>query len=136
MEIHFFVGVKTPSPEVNTILERAEKDSQFSQKLYDNPHEVLTELAGLQIAPGSKVTVQPACETQIYLMLPEKESDAFELSESELETVSGGGALKYLFNRLCGDHTLVIIDKTGTYTTYTDPSVGAGSGYGGSVMVV
>ena len=133
MEIHFFVGVKTKSPEVNAVLERAEKDSQFSQQLCDHPHEVLTELAGLQIAPGSKVTVHPASETQIYLMLPDQESNALELSESELETVSGGGLFKNLINRLCGDHTLVVIDKTGTYTTYTDPSIGSGNGSGGSI---
>ena len=127
MEIHFFVGVKTKSPEINDVLERAEKDGQFSQRLCDNPHDLLTELAGMQIAPGSKVIVHPACETQRYLMLPRQESDVAELSDSELETVSGGGAFKNLLNRLCGDTNVVTIDKSGNVTVYADPSIGSGT---------
>ncbi len=133
-EIHFFVGVSTKSPEINAILERAEKDSQFSQKLCESPHKLLTELAGLQIAPGSKVIVHPACQTQKYLMLPGKESEVAELSDSELETVSGGGLFKNLINRLCGDTNLVIIDKTGQTTEYTDPSLGRGMVNMGNIM--
>ncbi len=134
MEFHFFVGVSTKSPEVNAVLERAEKDSQFCQRLCDNPHEVLTELAGMQIAPGSKVIVHPASETQKYLMLPWQENEAAELSDSELETVSGGGAFKNFLNRFCGDTNIVIIDKTGQFTDYSDPSLGRGSMTIGNIL--
>ena len=133
-EIHFFVGVSTKSPEINALLERAEKDSQFSQRLCESPHKLLTDLAGLQITPGSKVIVHPACETLKYLILPGQESTATELSDSELDTVSGGGKFLNLLNRLCGDRNLVIIDKTGQTTAYTDPSFGANNIEMGSIM--
>lgn len=125
-DIHFFVGEKTSSPEINAILERAEKNPVFCNELCEDPHSVLTELAGFQIAKDVKVIVHNATDSKYYIVLPEPTNGSPELSESELATVSGGGLLKNIVNRICGDSTVVIIGKDGAVSSYTDPSIGTG----------
>ncbi len=123
-DLHFFVGLKSSSPEINAVLARAEKDSDFCNELCMNPKAVLTEAGGLQIPDGSNVFVHIKKEGQVDFVLPAEETSGSELTENELAAVSGGGLLRNLINRVCGDTQTTVIGTDGQYTTVVDKSIG------------
>lgn len=74
------------------LIEKALKDETFKNRLIENPAAVIQAEAGMIIPEEMKIVVLEEDSTTVYLTLPAlsvKDSD-LELSEAELESVSGG----------------------------------------------
>lgn len=72
------------------IITRAWQDESFKQELLSNPKAAF-EKEGIPLPEGIEVRVAEESPNTFYLVLPVKPSEAAELSESDLESVAGGG---------------------------------------------
>lgn len=91
------------------IIEKAMKDEQFRVKLQANPKEAIEQELGFRIPDQLKVQVLEENANTFYLVLPadKKSENTDELTEYELEAVSGGQAF-YTGNALCTAGTVCL----------------------------
>ena len=78
-----------------TIVSKAWEDNAFKQELMDNPVSAIENLTGenLNIPEGKTVVVRDQTdESIVYINIPaEPNMDDVELTEEQLEIISGGG---------------------------------------------
>ena len=75
------------------LVARAWKDPAFRERLVQNPKKVYEEELGVKLAPTVEIRVLEEGPTQLYLVLPPNPEQERELSENELEMVSGGSGV-------------------------------------------
>jgi hypothetical protein len=82
----------------NALVAKAYKDDAFAAKLKSNPKAALQEelskaAPGISLPADLKVTVVEESANQLYVVLPAKKkaSAGGQLSDQQLELVSGGG---------------------------------------------
>ena len=83
---------------LNTLIERAWEDKEFKSKLIANPKETIAIAMGKDpssFSPDKEILVEDQTnDSIIYLNIPRRISqDDFELSDEQLELVSGGELL-------------------------------------------
>jgi hypothetical protein len=90
------------------LIEKAMKDEQFRENLLLNPKSIIEQELGIVIPDQMKIHVLEETVDSLYLVLPAGETPAGsdELTESELESVSGGGLAFYSGNLNCSAGTL------------------------------
>jgi hypothetical protein len=78
------------------IVEQANTDPAFRQRLLDNPKEAIADFLGTALPPGMTITVLEEEPGQHYLVLPPAPPslDAIPLDELELALVGGGRTLR------------------------------------------
>ena len=85
------------------LIEKSMEDEAFRQKLIEDPKGAVEEELGARLPEGVRVvTVEETAET-IYLVLPSTPmagAEGGELSDQQLESVSGGWAT-YSFDTAC-----------------------------------
>ena len=78
-----------------TIVSKAWEDNAFKQELIDNPVSAIESLTGerLNIPEGKRVVVRNQTDAStVYINIPaEPNMDDVELTEEQLEIISGGG---------------------------------------------
>ena len=82
---------------IQKVFLQAWEDADFKQQLIANPVEVIERVTGerIQLPEGKTLIVKDQTDdTNIYINIPaEPKMEDFELSESQLETIAGGGDL-------------------------------------------
>jgi hypothetical protein len=78
---------------VNDLITKSTNDSKFKKELIDNPKGVIEASYQFEVYDDVKLVVEDQSdESLIYFNIPRKLSlDEMELTEEELEKVSGGG---------------------------------------------
>ena len=80
---------------LSTILNKAWDDDCFKEYLISNPVQAIEDLTGqkIKVPEGKKLIVRDQSNpTEVYINIPQKpKMDDVELSEEQLDTVSGGG---------------------------------------------
>ena len=71
---------------VGSVRERAESDSEFRERLLDNPSAVMSEMLGVQVPDAVRITVHEESPTDIHLVI----SAVGSLSDTDLDLVVGG----------------------------------------------
>lgn len=83
---------------LDAILERAAVDREFRQHLLNEPHQTIREAFGVVIPSSFTIRfVEKEPGVDALVVLPELGSPAGELSDDDLEAVSGGTALEDWF---------------------------------------
>ena len=82
---------------------RLDEDPEFRALLIADPRGVVAEIIGLPLPDVVRVSVHEESPTDIHLVLP---SGSADLSESDLELVSGGGIWGTGGNDTCDSCTL------------------------------
>ncbi|WP_415328993.1 NHLP leader peptide family RiPP precursor [Chryseobacterium sp. MMS23-Vi53] len=75
------------------IVQKAWEDAEFKNELIHNPIEAIEKFTGkkLDLPEGKKLVVRDQMDNSaIYINIPAKPNEDVELSESQLEMVSGG----------------------------------------------
>ena len=74
------------------LIEKAMKDESFRKQLIENPRATIEAETGMKISDAMKIMVLEEDPQTIYLVLPQvyAQDSEMELSETELEDVSGG----------------------------------------------
>ncbi|KAB7725718.1 class IIb bacteriocin, lactobin A/cerein 7B family [Rudanella paleaurantiibacter] len=77
---------------VRTLAQKAWESSTFKEQLIRNPVSTIESVTGQAITPNTKIVVEDQTDNSvIYLNIPRKvEFDELELTDEQLETVSGG----------------------------------------------
>jgi len=75
--------------QVRKIIEMAQKDPAFKQKLLDDPKGATQEALGVTVPESIELEVLQETPTKLYLVLPADEEDV-ELSDAALAQVAGG----------------------------------------------
>ncbi|HXT17147.1 MAG TPA: hypothetical protein VN706_16010 [Gemmatimonadaceae bacterium] len=76
---------------LEAIAERANTDRPFREKLISDPHSAMAEFAGVSADKMPKVSIAfVESEAETTVVLPPFGKSRTELSDSQLETVSGG----------------------------------------------
>lgn len=77
---------------IKTLAQKAWENSTFKEQLVSNPIATIESITGQKMSPEAKVVVEDQTdESIIYLNIPRKvEYDELELTDEQLETVSGG----------------------------------------------
>ena len=73
---------------LKSVVEKAQADAAFREKLKNNPKETLAAQAGEMIPGFIRITIIDQSDTDIVITLPKVQSD--ELSDADLEQVAGG----------------------------------------------
>ena len=89
-EIHVLLGARTGVPEVDQMLERADNDAAFRESLLRDPRSAIEAQVGQRLPQKVKIHVREADPNTIYIYLGGSQNADGELSERELEGVSGG----------------------------------------------
>jgi hypothetical protein len=89
-EIHLLLGARTGVPEVDQMLERADRDAAFRGSLLRDPRSVLEAQVGQKLPRTVKIHVREADPNTIYMYLGGSRETGRELLDGELEAVSGG----------------------------------------------
>ena len=84
--------------EKEEIIEKAQSDKDFKKALVDNPKETLGQL-GVQVPDEVEVKVVEESAKVVYLVLP---VNLDELTDGQLDAVSGGGNAGPICPSLCG----------------------------------
>ena len=69
-----------------TVRDRAESDSAFRAQLLANPAAAMSDLLGMPVPDGVRITVHEESPADIHLVIAAEST----LSDSDLELVSGG----------------------------------------------
>ena len=74
------------------LIEKAMKDESFRKQLIENPGAAIEEETGMKIPDALKIKVLEEDQQTFYLVLPsiQGNNSELELTEAELESVSGG----------------------------------------------
>jgi predicted molibdopterin-dependent oxidoreductase YjgC len=74
------------------LIEKAMKDESFRKQLIENPGAAIEEETGMKIPDVLKIKVLEEDQQTFYLVLPsiQGNNSELELTEAELESVSGG----------------------------------------------
>ena len=74
------------------LIEKAMKDESFRKQLIENPGAAIEAETGMKIPYGMKIKLLEEDHQTVYLILPATnlKNSELELSEAELESVSGG----------------------------------------------
>lgn len=77
---------------VQNLAQKAWESSTFKEQLVSNPVSTIESVTGQAMLPNTKIVVDDQTDdTIIYLNIPRKvEYDELELTDEQLETVSGG----------------------------------------------
>ena len=126
LDVCLTLGNSSGVPAFDSVLERANGDAEFRQRLVANPRFVLETALGEKIPANSKVSVLEKAEDTVRLFISKK---ADELSDNELEAVAGGGFFKNIANLFCRDSYINITVKSAdgqslTSTQQRDSSIG------------
>ncbi len=78
------------TPIQEQIIAKAMKEETFRQELLSNPKEAIERALGISIPQGVTIMVYEDTPTTLHLVLPAKVQTATELSDVELEQVTGG----------------------------------------------
>ena len=80
-------------PRVDTVVARANWDVEFRRLLLTDPAEALFQELEYRVPSGTRVTVYQCSQTHVYfpVWVDETVADSEELSESDLEHITGGG---------------------------------------------
>ena len=75
------------------LITRAWEDEVFKNELIKNPKATIEKEFNIEIISGINIHVLEETEKEIYLVLPVNPNPVFsdELTEEELEVISGGG---------------------------------------------
>lgn len=73
------------------VVARAMKDPSFRQALLSNPRAVLAEQYNVHLPEGVAVRVLEEAPNTLTLVLPVREEAVMELTDAELQGVSGSG---------------------------------------------
>ncbi len=73
---------------LKSVVEKAQEDPSFREKLKNNPKETLAAEAGEMIPEFIRIEIVDQNDVDIVITLPKIESD--ELSDADLEQVAGG----------------------------------------------
>lgn len=78
---------------INELVMRSMNDPEFKKKFMDNPKKVIETSYQFEVYDNVKLVVEDQSdENVIYLNIPRKPNlDEIELTDDELEKVSGGG---------------------------------------------
>lgn len=83
---------------LGTIISKAWEEKEFKELLVSDPVSAIEQVTGkkLSIPEGKRIVVRDQTdESTIYINIPAKqEMDDVELSEEQLDVVSGGGGIK------------------------------------------
>jgi hypothetical protein len=74
------------------LIQRSMEDEDFRQKLLDEPKAAVEQELGTQLPEGIEVRVLEESADTIYLVLPPATKQGDELSDQQLDAVSGGGS--------------------------------------------
>jgi hypothetical protein len=86
------------------IIEKAMKDESFRKQLIEDPKFVIEKETGIKIPASLNVTVLEENPQTFYLILPPVIQEDEELTEAELEEVSGGWEANHT-NEISSCHT-------------------------------
>ena len=89
-EIHLQLGTRTGVPDVDQLLERADKDAAFRELVLRDPKSAIEAHVGQKLPRTCKVHVREADANTIYVHLGGSQEAGRELLDGELEAVSGG----------------------------------------------
>ena len=89
-EFDVLLGARTGVPEVDQMLERADKDAAFREALLRDPRSALEAHVGQKLPRTLKVRVREAVPNTIYIYLGGSQEAGRELLDEQLEAVSGG----------------------------------------------
>ena len=94
------------------LINRSLEDETFRQSLLDDPKGTIEQEFGSRLPVSIEVRVVQESTDTIYLVLPSRAAVAQggELSDQELEKVSGGGTVAYLTISCCGNYSLPTTD--------------------------
>ena len=91
------------------VIRRAWDDSEFKKSLIANPVETMEAEIGrkLDIPEGKTLVVLDQVNAnqvqtdanQIYFVIPERNLEDIELTESQLESIAGGFTIEYHYNK-------------------------------------
>ena len=77
------------------LIAKAWQDEAFKQQLIDNPKSAIAE-AGISLPENIEVEAILETSNKFYLVIPQPPTQQEELSDKELESVTGGGSLGLL----------------------------------------
>ena len=84
------------------VLERALADPGFRKELIESPHASLSKLYGVSIPESADVRVVEETDDSHYVMIPPDMSRlSEELTDEQLEAVSGGWFVQLIWTTLC-----------------------------------
>lgn len=89
--VRLFLGARTRNTAINGLLEKAESDPVFKQRLLASPRAALEAALGQSLPPAAKVSVHEHDANCVRLLLAPPAARNEELSDQELEMVAGGG---------------------------------------------
>lgn len=77
------------------LVQKAWESATFKEKLINNPYKTISEITGSNISNDVKLVVEDQTDSNIfYINIPRKfDVDEIELTDEQLETISGGGDL-------------------------------------------
>ena len=85
------------------LIEKAMKDESFRKQLIENPGAAIEAETGMKIPGAMNIKVLEEDQKTFYLVLPFTHGSIpeMELTEAELESVSGGTVAKYAWSIFC-----------------------------------
>jgi len=101
-DIFLPLGARIGIAELDRILERAERDTSFKDELLsEDPKSAIEAHLGKRLPLSCKVHVRTTSPDTIYVCVPDSPLESIrELSEEDLDAVSGGVAVEYALGLL------------------------------------
>jgi hypothetical protein len=96
-------NIYSTNESINYLINKANEDSEFKNKLINNPLKTIREIdSTFSIKEGKIIKIEDQTDKNlIFLNIPRMpNTDEVELSEEELEQVSGGTLTLYLIYKL------------------------------------
>ena len=91
--------VEEQGKQYGQLIAKAWSDEEFKARLMANPKDAMAEV-GMDVPEGLEIEVVENTQEKVYLIIPPKPDG--ELSDDDLDKVSGGGGGVYGFNALVG----------------------------------
>jgi hypothetical protein len=85
------LNAKEQQEALEAVIARAAVDREFRSQLLTNPHEAIRQSFGIRVPEQFRVKfIEKSPDVDALIVLPDFEAAGGELSDSELEAVSGG----------------------------------------------